>query len=69
MADCTHRVTLRAFLSAQVVKWYKEHGFDAVPIHPKESSVEGGYVDLMLRRRPLLTLFSPHRDWNSRVRL
>ncbi|CAO1613734.1 unnamed protein product [Sympodiomycopsis kandeliae] len=23
-----------------VVKWYKEHGFEAVPIHPKESSVE-----------------------------
>lgn len=24
----------------QVVKWYKEHGLEAVPIHPKESTVE-----------------------------
>lgn len=25
----------------QVVKWYKEHGLDAIPVHPKEDEVEG----------------------------
>lgn len=23
-----------------MTRWYKEHGFDAIPIHPRESSVE-----------------------------
>lgn len=44
MTDGT-RVPPRSWPS-QVVKWYKENGFDAIPIHPKESVVEGERFDV-----------------------
>ncbi|PWN27293.1 hypothetical protein BDZ90DRAFT_240197 [Jaminaea rosea] len=48
----------------QVVKWYKEHGFEAIPIHPKESSVEeigtvASVFDLAEAKETSLSVITP----------
>ncbi|CAO1633906.1 unnamed protein product [Jaminaea pallidilutea] len=48
----------------KVVKWYKSHGFDTIPIHPKESTVEdlstvASVFDLMDAPETSLSIITP----------
>ena len=35
-----NKSNISPFHSIQVLRWYKDHGLEVIPVHPKESSIE-----------------------------